>query len=502
MAAQAAAHRPNGGIGNLIKEGINGQKVDHVTAQAAIAEVPVALGDFLAGFVSKYLSKVVLEAGEKECITRNVKNIASDTVSVLSTSITSIIALTNQKTPNMFALTGAAAGAMNLVTSMTGLIKSCVKADWMAVMEATKAHLMQPAYVQGRLLANGLKITEALADSIAKAEADKWEEVGGDIGEVMRDTLLDDSSGVKDMKLPAGCMEQNNHWLEIHGAMPAEITTPAAKTQYCGSQVGPDIANGVVKGIFVKDTSVTITDAMDDQVNIFVDLKRCVADESETVTKAINSLYLVATELICQAGSLGKPQAADGAAPQTPQCQSAATGMSEGMQGLSASLTNIPLMLSRCGVDAAQMADMKEAFKDMANLKVAFTIPGPNAKAAAAAEAAQRLSKATEFWDQGEYDYFGLETGGLIRDLILAMFPSQTAASFTAAPTQLYDWQMAHLADEQKPAGSLALYVGGFSLVGLLAMALMRVFPKQTGHQPTLLQTEDQEEAWDVEDIE
>ena len=34
-------------------------------------------------------------------------------------------------------------------------------------------------------------------------------------------------------------------------------------------------------------------------------------------------------------------------------------------------------------------------------------------------QAAQRLSKATEFWDQGEYDYFGLETGGLIRVLCM-----------------------------------------------------------------------------------
>lgn len=138
---------------------------------------------------------------------------------------------------------------------------------------------------------------------------------------------------------------------------------------------------------------------------------------------------------------------------------------------------------------------MKRAFKDVKDLKVAFNLPGPDSKAKASEQAAKRAEAATRFWQVGQYMNFGLETGGLMRDLLLGMLPMQ--ANSLAAPPTLYE--VVHLDDANATPGFFALYLGGFAAVTLLGLALVRIKSKfEAKHHHNLLQDEP-EEAHDME---
>merc|ERR1719482_677032 len=68
---------------------------------------------------------------------------------------------------------------------------------------------------------------------------------------------------------------------------------------------------------------------------------------------------------------------------------------------------------------------MSEAIKNMNDVSMAFTIPGPRNRENATALAAQKFEKATEMWKAGQYQLFGFLLGGLMRDLLLAVYPEQ-----------------------------------------------------------------------------
>jgi len=507
-----AAPASQTGITDVVNAAMNGDENGvKAAAQKAIAEVPSASGRFVDGFIEGWFEKVVLETGEKTCIRQNVHKMTTDGVGVLSTLAQTIVQVVAKATPNMFAIMAGSGQVVELVTTTQALVKQCVKQDALGVMEVTFNHLKNPAYVRGRLMANGLEITQTLADSVGKAETESWTAVGRDWGVVLRKSLLSDDSQAVQMVLRPG------------------MTQP---------QVAPAITEGIIEGMFVEGTAVKIRSTADPSIGIYIDLHRCIAKEAKYVSMAMSSVYLAISQLSVQIDQMklhaqgvqtgsGLPGQA-----QTPVAADAGTN-AEWMQGMSGLMSNIPVLMNRCGITAAQRDDMKKAFKDMADLKAAFTIPGPSDKAAAATQASSRMEQATKYWQAGYYNNFGIMTGGMLRDLLLTMFPSKVAGpngehlhsltgsnfnpgmaagsqmgglgASVASPSQLYyygDTEEKAVPDVAKePAGSLALYVGGFCAVTLLGMAILRVkSPSQSEHQPSLLQAEPQ--AGDLEGLE
>merc|ERR1719183_900125 len=132
-------------------------------------------------------------------------------------------------------------------------------------MNKTIDHLRNPAYVKGRMLANGIDIAKVLADAIPAWEDNRLLDVGHDFGTLLRKILLSRNTGPVRMVLPEG-MQAN--------------------------EVGEQVVDGVIAGLFVVGTTVTITDSADPSVHIFVDLHRCIAKEAPYFTTALNALYL------------------------------------------------------------------------------------------------------------------------------------------------------------------------------------------------------------------
>jgi len=267
------------------------------------------------------------------------------------------------------------------------------------------------------------------------------------------------------------------------------------------SQVGPTVVQGVIEGMFVQGATVAITSVADPTINIFIDLHDCIAEEAPYMTTVMNTLYLAISQLSVQIErmQLAQKGIAAGMGDQTGAAPMAG-GMAGGfdLNSLSPLMTNIPTMLDRCGITVAQRGMMKKAFKDMHDLKAAFTIPGPSDKSKATNEAAKRVEDATKYWQMGDYVHFGQMTGGLMRDLLLAAFPSPAPP-----PARLYnaDWANAHLS-ENNHAGSFALTIGGLAAVMLLGLAVAAVFRiKQSSqeHRPTLLSSEATDCEEDIE---
>lgn len=505
LAMAPAPATQNTGITDVINSAMNGDENGVKAAtNAAIAEVPTASGRFVDGFIEGWFEKVVLETGEKTCIRENMHKMTTDGVGVLSTLAQTIIEVVDKATPNMFALVAGSGQVVELATTTQALIKQCVKQDALGVMTVTFNHLKNPAYVRGRLLANGLEITQTLADSVGKAEREEWTRVGQDFGIVLRKSLLSDD------------------------ASPVQLVLPPGMTQ---PQVAPTITEGVIQGMFVQGSAVKIRSSADPSINIFIDLNRCIAKEAKYVSLAMQTVYAGVIQLSTAIDKMklaSKGIQTGAGAPGQPAAGAGAMN-AQSMAGMSGLMSNIPVLMQRCGITPEQRGDMKRAFKNMNDLKAAFTIPGPADHATAATQATSRMEIATKYWQSGQYKNFGIMTGGMIRDLALTMFPTHAATSApasapsavsqlegqsptaglgagvgVASPTTLYyfgdNWEDAVPA--KKPAaGSLALFVGGFSAVALLGMAILRVKPtSHSEHQPTLLQAEP--EASDLEGLE
>jgi len=427
---------------------------------AAIAAAPEASGQFVTGFIKGFFAKVTLEPGEKKCIEGNIHRMTSDSVGLISMLGQVIAQLVAKQSPNVMMLMSGAGQVVELATSTQNLIRGCVRADAVAVMNKTMDHLKNPVYVKGRLLANGIDIAKVLADAIPAWEHNRLLEVGDDFGTLLRKILLSRNSGPVRMVLPEG-MQAN--------------------------QVGEQVVDGVISGLFVVGTTVTITDTADASVHIFVDLHRCIAKEAPYFTTALNALYLSIAQISTniEQWQLQQKGITTGVASQpgyaagqtmggTGVSVNGQAGEMNWMNQLSGLMTNIPALMDRCGLSMQQREMMANAIKSMNTVSMAFSIPGPQNRAIAADAAAAKFKDATAKWKLGEYKEFGFLLGGLMRDALLTIYPQM----YHVDNGQLKKFVKSKAKSSnlgESAAGSLPLLVGGFSVVMLMGLSLVRV---------------------------
>jgi hypothetical protein len=461
-------------IVNVLNDAVNGDTAGVAAgAPEAIQEAPEAAGSFVEGLISAYLQKVTLEPDEKQCIQDTMGRLTSDATALITEVAQVIGDLVAKKPPSALAVMSGTGQIVEVVSLVQTFANDCIEDDVKAVMEATLNHLKNPEYVKGRLLANGLDIAEALADTIKFYEEGNFHGVGHDFGTLMRKIMLSEHSGAVELVLPEGM----------------------AKTE-----VGEAVANGVIEGIFVRGTTVRLTSTVDSTIDVIIDLHECVAKEAPYFSAAVNSLYLAVSQITTnieqwqlQQKGIKTGYVGSGGGHQHPSILGGEMPKLNWMNQMSGVMTNIPTLMSRCGLGAQRTA-LSKAFKSMNTITMAFTIPGPKTRAEASTAAAIKFEQATQAWKVGGYKLFGQELGGLMRDLLLTVYPQQAGRLWIVHQGQLIDYVEGNGGN----SGSLALFVGGFAVLMLVGLSLIRVAKPRT--RPASLLQAEADECQDVEE--
>lgn len=335
----------------------------------------------------------------------------------------------------------------SLVGLSTQLIRNCVHGDALVLMKRVSQHMINGTYLQHRFLVNGIDIANSLADSITAFESHDFHRFGKDIGRTLRKILL--SNNNKAAMLPEGIPEQ-------------VIIEKATE--------------GLMKGFFVRGSAVQVTDTAYPDLNIVVNLHRCIAGNSEF----FKELWMAAWDLIAQLSVNARQHGFD-----MKQFGDMLTGgMQQGGKGggqpkwsgeLMIAMMQFPMALQRCGMGQNSQQMLMEAIKSLGDLHVQFKFPhSVNVNPSIQAEkATAKMAKAVKAWTDWDFERFGYELGELFRDLVMLAFPQQYSVD-PSGRLQRYSLDAMSADKKAKPLPSALLIIGGAALALLVSLAVVR----------------------------
>lgn len=415
--------------------------------------------EIVSGIVGAFMHKVQLSQGEKGCLERNVAHLTGDIVGAsqdLVKAIKAIIAGHPSNASSVSAQVQAQSqGAMvsagldggmkvtSLITETTTLMKNCVKGDALRMLEETGHHCIDMKWVSHRLLVSGVDIAHRLSDGIIAFEGNQWHRFGEDIGIALRKILL--SRSERGSSLPEGVPEE---------AIIQETTA------------------GLMEGFFARGTGVEVTDKAAPDVDIRLDLHRCIAGNHEFFKEIWLAMWNLIAELAVDAGhhEFNNPF----------QQGSSQQDQPKWMGEIMVAMMQVPMALSRCNIDAETQQMLMQAIQSIQYLKVHFLFPQ---HAVTADEATQRLAKAVEAWTNWNFQGFGMQIGKLLREFVLLMYPQQYYVDPTGALRRQLNPKADCGSNCVKVGGMafspsfMAFIVGGISvtmLVGLVAIRGLR----------------------------
>jgi hypothetical protein len=428
-------------------------------------------GRFIEGFIMGFLQKIDLQPGVKKCLRENSKTFGENFVRGLRGVVSIIADFVGHQANMNEVLQGLNAlnEIMTLVSSASKISHDCLQPDAIAVMEAAMQHLRNATYIKTRLTANGIDVMKSLADAVPMAEMKNYTAVGRDFGTLMRKIVLSRQSGLHPMVLPEGM--------------------PKAQAE---ALVGEQIVDGIIQGMFAPGSNVTITSSMDPAMIIGVDLHRCIAKEAKYFTGAIDAIFVAVTQMSANIEQWQLKSRGIRAAPTTEESSMSWMGKLAGL------LSNIPVLMVRCGLSPEQRNMFSEALQNMDAIEMAFGIPGDQNRTAAGIEASIKFAEATEDWKAGKYDKFGWHMGGLLRDLLLVMYPRRYTMTNGMLSRKLDAEQGADGAFFTGRLGALPLACGISGFLWLVGMTILRTFRPCTSGT-SLLQLEDLEAHTDEE---
>lgn len=341
------------------------------------------------------MHRVTLLPGEKTCLENNLATLTFDVVGAASDLAKGIKAIMAGRPGNSQSMrrdsqgdvvSAGLDGAMkltSLVTMATSLLKNCVHGDALEMLKATGRHFINMQYVSHRLLVSGVDVAHRLSDGIIAYEAHDWHRFGADIGISIRKILL--SNATTGARLPEGVPEQ---------AIIEETTA------------------GLMSGFFVRGAGVEITDAAVPDVDIQLDLHRCIAGNHEF----FKEIWLALWNLIAQL-SVNIP----GHDMENPFKTTNPDGSQPKWMGeLMVAMMQVPVALSRCNIGQESQQMLMEAIKSIKYLKVHFLFPQHTMTAD---EATKRMAKAVEAWTNWDFKAFGTQIGKILREFVLLMYP-------------------------------------------------------------------------------
>lgn len=415
----------------------------------------------VGGLVEAFMHKVKLQPGERSCLENNVGQLTGDVMGTVEDIVLGVKALIAGNGTVKRGATGNVVSAgidsamkiTSLVTLSTHLIKNCVHGDALALLNTTAHHLINGTYLGKRFLVNGIDIAQHLSDSIFAFESHDFHRFGADIGLSLRKILL--SNATNGTRLPEG--------------IPEQVIIQKA-------------TDGLMKGFFVSGSAVEITDKAYPDIDIVINLHRCIAGNSPF----FKELWMSAWDLFAQL-SVNAQQHGLFSANQNGPGMGQPQGQPKWSGELMVAMMQFPVALEKCGI-AQDMQDMfMEAIKSLNDVQVQFKFPDTQFTAT---EAPDRMARAVEAWTNWDFEGFGFELGTLFRELTMLAFPQKYAVD-ASGKLQRYT-QIKRLQNGKKSDALLMVGCGIFSL------SVVFTFVRARRSLPRLLEREALAE--DIED--
>lgn len=460
----AASPIPNAGnVGNIMQSLLAGSGVNAGAGQSAGFGAPnqQITGQVLSqdsmevvsGLVEAFMHKVKLQPGERTCVERNLGELTGDLMGTVGDIVIAVKGLIDGKGTIKSSQTGGVVSAgidsamkiTSLVGLSTQLIRNCVHGDALVLMKRVSQHMINGTYLQHRFLVNGIDIANSLADSITAFESHDFHRFGQDVGRTLRKILL--SNNNKAASLPEG--------------IPDEVIIQKA-------------TDGLMKGFFVRGSAVTVTDSAYPDLDITVNLHRCIAGNSEF----FKELWMAAWDLIAQMSMNAKQHGFN--------IQQFGEMFKQGQNGgesgqpkwsgeLMIAMMQFPMALQRCGMGSNSQEMLMEAIKSLGDLHVQFTFPHSRSvnPSIQAEKATAKMAKAVKAWTDWDFERFGYELGELFRDLVMLAFPQKYSVD-ASGRLQRYSLNAMSADEKAKPLPAALLIISGAALALLVSLAVVR----------------------------
>jgi hypothetical protein len=160
-------------------------------------------------------------------------------------------------------------------------------------------------------------------------------------------------------------------------------------------------------GFFVGGSSMEITDSARPDVDIPLNLHRCVA-ENQPFFKGI---FLAIWGAIAQFSANGEDHGLG---------SSAAKGSPRWTGELMIAMMQLPAALQRCDIDVEHQGMLMEAIQTIGHLNVHMSFPRGRATLD---EISARMANAVEQWTDWHFTSFGREVGVMLREFVLMVYP-------------------------------------------------------------------------------
>lgn len=350
--------------------------------------------DIIEGILESYLHEQRLAPGEKYCLRRLVGKVAADVMSAGDDVVKAIKEMTVKGHDNMDIMAEVAdvgIQATSIVRLAKQLLKDCVKGDVLETLNTSAKHLMNMSYVGNRLLANGVDIAEALAESVMDWDRGDHRGVGEHIGEALRKILLADASDSP--PLPEG--------------MPR-------------SEIIAEVTSGLMNGFFVEGSELTMKDLAAPNVDIEIDLHECIANNEIFFQNVFKGAWTIIAQMSANPQQFGHMFDFLQGKPNGGRLLEAT--IQDGMSELAMAMMSIPAALKRCNIDDETRDMLSDAVKSLQWARFKFDFPREkfNEK-----EVQDLLARAVQSWTRWRFEDFGDDVGQLLRAMVLLVYPQK-----------------------------------------------------------------------------
>lgn len=435
--------------------------------------------EIVEGIITEFMNRYSLAPGEKRCLDDNIATLAADVVGTVEDMVKGIKTIIHaKKTTGSVNLQGQEQGQLvsagldgsmkltSLVTMSTSLLKNCVKGDALEMLKKTGRHFINMKYIGHRLLVSGVDIARHLSDAIIAYEAKDWNKLGRDIGVALRKIFM--SHTESGSRLPEG--------------VPEEVIIEKTFA-------------GLMNGFFVRNSGVIITDSAVPDLDIKIDLHRCIAGNHEFFKEAWLALWNLISQLSTNENiKMGKVHSIN---------DLLNSGKGHGQQPkwmgeLMVAMMQIPTAIGRCNIGEESQEAMADAMRSLEYLQVHFLSPEHKITSD---EATRRMAVAIQAWTNWDFEGFGRQIGILLREFVLLMYPagnSKYAQQYIIDETGRLRRQvnMKHIENNSFRIGGTTISsspvffsIGCMASMMLLALVAARVI-KASGHNQETSQSD------------
>jgi len=426
----------------------------------------------VAGIVEAFMHKQHLQLGEKRCLEDSVSQLTGDVVGTgkdvivavkgLMTmngagtgGLPSVTARTKERSQGNVVTSGidAALKLTSLVTLATTLVKNCVQGDALRMLKKAGQHLIDMKYIGHRLVVSGVDIAHFLSDAIISYEQHHYHRFGKDIGTTLRKVILSSSS--TGAQLPEGVPEE---------------------------EIIQKTSEGLMDGFFVGGSDMEITDVARPDVDIKLDLHKCVADNQPF----FKEIFLAIWNAIAQFSANGDQHGLQG---------SSDSGSPKWTGELMIALMQLPSALQKCDIDAETEGMFMEAIQTLGQVQVHIDFPKGRATFD---EISKRMAKAVEDWTDWHFKSFGKEIGVMLREFVMMVYPMKYSIDQNGRLRRALSSARISNTNNQGFATSFLMFgIAGIALIVFAGFAAIRGMRSRAQTCPVVLEEIDAELAAD-----